>query len=264
MKNMKKIKVILPLIILVLFSINLSAQKVRYSADAGTNYSFFTLSKFQSSDKSTVNSSGKFGFYFRNNFTFSISEYLAIKTGLGFNSINADYQKVRKISGNQLIIIPNNGDTQPVYNGNTRPVLYEDIGGIVDGNHYMDITNSTNPNGLIGNPYYQVYQLSTPVQIRLAMLEQKLFLFTGASMSTIIQAKRSYKLESGKKSYKVDDEFNRVYFNTNLGVEYNLLKNLYAGIFYEYSLTNILNERFMYDSSRIHLHSFSLNLSYKF
>jgi len=239
---MKSIQVI---IILVLFSINLSAQTVSYSVDAGTNYSFFSLSKFQSLDNSTVNSSGKFGFHFSNNFTFTVNEYLAIKTGLGFSSINSDYRFIRGVSDTQISLFPSGS-------GNNQIVLYDDYDFF------------TNPVKVIGNPYYQIYQLNTPMQIRLALFKEKLLLFSGVSMSTIIQAKLSYDTEPGKRSYKAEDDLDIVYFNANFGVEYNLLKKLYAGIFYEYNLTNIVNERFAYDSSKIHLHSLSLNLSYKF
>ena len=252
-------------ITLILLSITTISfgQTVDYSIDAGTNYNFFTLTSLGSYDPEAVvlkevKSSGKIGLYINNNFMLPVNKHLSFKTGFGISIINADYQLILEQSRNNSNVNILDSTWNVVID--TSSVIFP----------YVTQNLYTTENE------YNFIMIKLPMQLQFNFFKQKLFFQGGISIAAIVQAKTSVGTSSGKFTYRVGSIFEKVFFNMNFGIEYKLYKNLYAGILYEYSLTNIFRnsnvsynppyqiQQYTYDTYKIHLNSFALNLSYKF
>ncbi len=226
-------------IVLLFISLNLYSQKISYSIETGCNYSFFTKSKYEKErhTETEVSSKGKTGFFLNNNFSFPLNKFIAFKTGLGFSLNNTDLTTTTK--------------PQMFQNGSGFPIFF-----------------------------FNIYQIRIPLQLQLSFFNEKLLIASGISTSVLIHAENTpenngtntYTVivdnngfentpESNIITYNTNNEFKNTFMNINFGVEYNIFNNVYAGVQYEYSATDLM-KGITYD--KIHLNTVSLNLSYKF
>ncbi len=250
------------IIFLLIISSSLYSQR-QYSISAGSDYSVST----NSSNK------GKFGFHFSGDVQFSLNKHFSIKTGVGIKqlsfSISSRTSEMIYFTGingqiiyndGQPFIIPNSViETDSGYVENTEPILFDSLHNYW-GNDFNELTNSYPSK-------YMTVMFNVPIQLQVNLFKNKLLLTTGTSISTIIYAKNiletkgidpeAIDINADNDSYTANSDFNTVFANVNIGAEYKIFKNFYAGLFYERSITNPLKY------SSLYLNNFSLNISYK-
>lgn len=266
-------KTISTLIIFLLISLNLFSQKIEYSIEAGGNYNIST--------NYINNSTGKLGFHLSNKFTFPLNKHFSLKTGLGLDQLNSNLNHrtagMVYFSGTNMTTFYN--DRQPFIIPNSVIVVYDENGEVIGYEENLNplILNpdTTNYNYPISSNY-NLFLLNIPLQIQINFFKNRLLLTTGFSASTIIYAKNTMKFINGESiEYNANDDFRNVFFNLNIGLDFKIFKNIYAGIYYERS-SNIVKSKnqfidpeatyFGYGTnlSKTNLNNISINLSYKF
>jgi hypothetical protein len=201
--------------------------------------------QYNSTEKE-IESKGKFGFYLNNNFSFPINKFLAFKTGFGLSVNNVDLKTNYTYSGIQGFYY----DTANIY--------FSDSGYRVYG--YSRNAKKSN---------YNIFSLRIPVQLQFGLLKQRLLLSGGFSLLAILRAKNTREVDSDNSYTYIEEGFENVFFNVCFGADYLVYKNLYAGIHYERSITNMeRNSSYSYYPNqtqyKLHLNSLSLNLTWVF
>lgn len=253
----------------LLFTFSNFAQNAEYKISAGANYNFFTMSSYETENQQTIptnsgytsytistyeleiNSTGTSGFFIKNDFSFPVNKVIYFNTGFGISINNCDLITKSKstyssngytfVDSSYIFVI----DTSSVFNYN-----YE----------YMRSSN------------YNILLLNIPIQLKLKLLNEKLDFACGITISALIQAKNTYSISEVNKYTEIaTNKFENMFFNVNLGFAYNIFDNIYAGIQYDYSLTDIFKtstdmqfNSYSQNYQKTHLNNLSLNLSYKF
>ena len=252
--------------VLLLISLSLYSQKTSYSIETGANYSFFTNSyetgtqevqmvPYGMISEKEISSKGKTGFFLNNNFSFPVNKFIAFKTGFGFSLNNVDLTTTINYSWE--------------YSIDTPFVIFIDTSST--GPYYIsEFKNKAN---------YNIFQIRIPMQLQFSFFNEKLLIASGISISALIQAKNTPETNTiNRYTYIANNDFENIFMNLNFGVEYNLFNNVYLGVQYEYSVTDLMkgdinpyNQTQSYYTTnyakiynKIHLNSISLNLSYKF
>ena len=230
-------KTLISLVIFLLISANSYSQIVKYSIEAGGNYSFIPKKSYETINiqPSTIpfndgyivlilpleketESQGKLGFVLNNNFTFPINKHISFKTGLGFsiNKLNL------KISSKYYI---------PYYYGEDsicHPLIINDT------------TLNMNSYWLKGESSYSVdydmFILKIPLLIQSSLFNERLLFTSGVSMSIMAHVKRKY---NSNINLYTSPFLKDIFLNINFGLEYKVFKNIYFGVYYERSISDI-------------------------
>ncbi len=245
-------KTLSTLFFLVMLTVNIFGQNIKYSISAGSNYSFF--SKFNKNSfiepelteygysswpssliGESIRSKGGFGFFVDNDFAFPINSRLAFKTGFGLRMNNID------IDNNSI-----NVDSAFLINPD-----WNSVGTIV----YPSISTKNN---------YNIITITFPIEMQVNFIKGKLLMSSGIIISRLINSRKtSYTGIGTTHKYNADNEFEKIFFNVNLGIEYKVFKNFFAGISYDLSVSEIIkysNNTINYN--KLHINNFSLSLSY--
>ncbi len=265
-------KTSLIILIFLFLGFNNFAQKAEYTISAGVNYNFFTMSDYKSDYQQTfsstsgytsyttstyeleIESKGATGFFVDNGFSFPVNKYIAFKTGFGISLNNTDLITKAKstYSSNTGIVF----DTSFVFVTDTSSVLNPYV------YNYDYMTGSD----------YNIFLLNIPIQLQVNLLNEKLQLEGGLSISALMQAKSTFATNTNKYTQIATNNFENIFFNVNFGFAYNIFDNIYAGLKYDYSVTNVFKTDSDFQSSssfsqnyyKTHLNNMSLYLSYKF
>jgi len=254
-------------LLLLFFSFSIFAQKAEYMISAGANYNFFTISSYNteyqqniptnsgytsvttSTYKLEINSTGASGFFVKNDFSFPVNKVISFNTGFGISLNNSDLTIKSKSTYNS------NGYTFL----DSSYIFVLDTGTVF--NYNYEYINSSD---------YNIFLLNIPIQLQIKLFKEKLNLVGGLSISALMQAKKTYSINDGKNTIIATNDFENIFFNVNFGFSYNLFDNIYAGIKYDYSVTDVFrnsdSQSYSYNKnySKPHLNNISLILSYKF
>ena len=237
-------------------SIGFFGQKVHYSIEVGGGFDFMTVNHFPKSGLTLIDygSAPKSVFHMNNYFTIPVNKTLAFRTGFG-------------ISTNKLY-----RESSVTYNVQA----FEQEHGYPDGNSQLSTIDSI----LTGSIYtgtlqkseenYDIYLLRIPLQLQLNLFKEKLFIFSGISISYVLDAKKQVSLLPDNMVFSANNSFHNSFSNVNFGFEYRIWKKLSVGLLYEYSISEIMPYYNIYYASvaneyyKFHLNTASLNLSCKF
>ncbi len=253
---------------LLFLALNNFAQKAEYTINAGANYNFFTMKSvnqenqqnFSSNSDYTyftistyeieIESDGATGFFIDNAFLFPVNKHIYFKTGFGISINNVDIITKTKSTYQNNSVYPFFVDTTHII--------------VVDTNRIVPYTNE-----YVTGKDYNIFLLNIPIQIQVKLLKEKLNLDGGLLISAVMQAKNTFSTNTGSYTHIATNNFENMFFSVHLGVSYNIFDNIYAGVKYDYSVTDVFkssNSQLNYSQNyyKTHLNNVSLNLSYKF
>jgi len=259
--------------ILILISFNSFGQRFEYSLGGGGNYSYFSNVSADTKDG--------FGFSVNNGLTFSLNKYFSIKTGLGISMLNVNYTsgktaEMTYFSGTTIDSLYYNDREPFIIPGSVIPISdssYTENTHIIPigenmYNNYWDNGSTIMPH----TSFYKLFLLNVPLQLQVGLFKNKILLSPGFSVSTIIYAKNKLTINQETYEYIANDDFNNFICNLNMGIKYNVYKNIYAGIQYERSITSLKGnannfidpEITLTNINSLNLNNISFSISYKF
>jgi len=279
------------LLFFVIISVNSFAQSVKYSIDAGSNYSYFSLllpdkinsEKVYSSiiieyewidyldiydqliQINKIKSYGGVGFYFNNNFTFNINKHLSFKTGIGFSKNIFNYDlNFSTIDLFDTKIKDSSKFINPFF---TTGEVFSEL---------LIFSDTLNQHKNI-NSNYSVFNLNIPLLLQIKKIKDKLLFSAGVSFSIILSATKTTEINSIKiEKYNLTSDFEQISINFHSNIEYQLYKNVFISLSYIRGVTDIKNRQgivmpwkykysgFVETNFKTFRNSFNLGFTYKF
>lgn len=268
-------------IILLTSTITFSQKKIDFKVTIGSNYSYIFNSEItqkssiygpemiSGSDEIIIKNFsnftknirytpvGKTGFLIDLYAIFPITKHLSLKSGLGINMNNIAFQTESTVSGEMATIIVD-------VNNNDTTVIIRDENDIADLFYYNDFNKTyySDFNKTKMNVQRNNFFLKIPIHLQVNVFKNKLFITSGISLFKLLGPDSRNDSELYYRNLYIENMF----INFNLGIEYNLFKNIFVGYNFEpnfYNISNPLTD-YSFGDIRLPLNNMSFSISYKF
>jgi len=258
------------LILTVVLSCEAFSQKVRFSFDAGINFSSFAIPnnvvKTQSAEVlvnstegyTVVNSisekifsqKGSSGFLISGNVAYPVNNYLSLIAGVGITVHNT------KLKIKIKTFLPEVDNSQFYY------VLVSSSG--ISEFTSLTVGSDNSIGDLRYSQYYTFVLVDSPVRIQTRLFAERLLVSAGVTFSRIILAERTVSSKSSfsPNTEKVNDNFEKFIFQPSAGIKFKVLPKFYLGADYSYNATNLFLSGT--DEENIKLRSGVVSLTYQF
>ena len=246
MINRQIMKSIIPIIYILLISLNVFGQKIGYSIEAGINYNFFTKPYLGNETRESptptsysdtilfsdlqISSSEKIGYTVKNSFTFSINNKFALKTGLNFSFNNID----SKVSDKSIKAYIDSESGNIIYQKNTYAT--DTLSNQIYESGTVSCLSCPNPKVL--EAHYSLFFITVPLHIQRSIFKEKLLVSSGISISFILPFRKKFKSTCCDSPYFGFGQFKKVFYLIDFGIDYKVHKNIYIGIDYSQSIAN--------------------------